>query len=68
MTGSYEDALRVHGKPEVFNSDQGSQFPASAQILLSFLCILPDFLERARGGGAGGRLGLWVGCLVVNKN
>ena len=25
-----EDALRVHGKPEVFNSDQGSQFTSAA--------------------------------------
>jgi len=25
-----EDALRVHGKPEVFNSDQGSQFTSEA--------------------------------------
>ena len=25
-----EDALRVHGKPEVFNSDQGSQFTSNA--------------------------------------
>ena len=25
-TGSYEYALRVHGKPEVFTSAQGSQF------------------------------------------
>ena len=25
-----EDALRVHGKPEVFNSDQGSQFTGDA--------------------------------------
>jgi len=25
-----EDALRTHGKPEVFNSDQGSQFTAEA--------------------------------------
>jgi putative transposase len=25
-----EDALRIHGKPEVFNSDQGSQFTSEA--------------------------------------
>jgi putative transposase len=25
-----EDALRIHGKPEVFNSDQGSQFTSDA--------------------------------------
>jgi len=25
-----EDALRVHGKPEIFNSDQGSQFTSDA--------------------------------------
>ena len=25
-----EDALRVHGKPEIFNSDQGSQFTSEA--------------------------------------
>lgn len=25
-----EDALRHHGKPEVFNSDQGSQFTSDA--------------------------------------
>jgi putative transposase len=25
-----EDALRIHGKPEVFNSDQGSQFTSAA--------------------------------------
>ena len=25
-----EDALRTHGKPEIFNSDQGSQFTSSA--------------------------------------
>jgi putative transposase len=25
-----EDALREHGKPEVFNSDQGSQFTSFA--------------------------------------
>ena len=25
-----EDALRVHGKPEVFNSDQGAQFTSEA--------------------------------------
>ena len=25
-----EDALRVHGKPEVFNSDQGSQFTSES--------------------------------------
>ena len=25
-----EDALRVHGKPEVFNSDQGAQFTSAA--------------------------------------
>jgi transposase InsO family protein len=25
-----EDALRAHGKPEVFNSDQGSQFTSHA--------------------------------------
>jgi putative transposase len=25
-----EDALRMHGKPEVFNSDQGSQFTSNA--------------------------------------
>jgi len=26
----HEDALRVHGKPEVFNSDQGGQFTSEA--------------------------------------
>ena len=25
-----EDALRVHGRPEVFNSDQGAQFTSNA--------------------------------------
>ena len=25
-----EDALRIHGKPEIFNSDQGSQFTSAA--------------------------------------
>lgn len=25
-----EDALRLHGKPEIFNSDQGSQFTSEA--------------------------------------
>ena len=25
-----EDALRTYGKPEVFNSDQGSQFTSAA--------------------------------------
>ncbi len=25
-----EEALRVHGKPEVFNSDQGSQFTSDS--------------------------------------
>ena len=25
-----EDALRVHGKPEVFNSEQGSQFTSDS--------------------------------------
>jgi putative transposase len=25
-----EDALRAHGKPEIFNSDQGSQFTSVA--------------------------------------
>jgi putative transposase len=32
-----EDALRTHGKPEIFNSDQGSQFTSDAFI---------DVLER----------------------
>ena len=27
---SLEDALRTHGKPEIFNSDQGSQFTSAA--------------------------------------
>jgi len=27
---SLEDALRIHGKPEIFNSDQGSQFTSAA--------------------------------------
>lgn len=30
-----EDALRLHGKPEVFNSDQGAQFTSTA-----FTCVL----------------------------
>ena len=30
-----EDAIRTHGKPEVFNSDQGSQFTSDA-----FTCVL----------------------------
>ena len=32
-----EDALRTHGKPEIFNSDQGSQFTSTA---------LTDILKR----------------------
>ena len=34
-----EDALRHHGKPEVFNSDQGSQFTS---------CAFTDVLKRER--------------------
>ena len=30
LTVCLEDALRLHGKPEVFNSDQGSQFTREA--------------------------------------
>ncbi len=29
-----EDALRNHGKPEIFNTDQGSQFTSDAFLVI----------------------------------
>jgi putative transposase len=45
-----EDALRVHGKPEVFNSDQGAQFTSNAftgVLKREQIAISMDGRERA---------------------
>ena len=50
-----EDALARHGKPEIFNTDQGSQFTGAAfagvliknEIAVSMDALENDFLEGA---------------------
>jgi len=54
-----EDALRVHGKPEVFNSDQGSQFTSNAftgVLKREGIAISMDGRGRALG-----RVEMWRG-------
>ena len=45
-----EDALRHHGKPEVFNSDQGSQFTTDALPACSSARMWPSAWARSGAG------------------
>ena len=46
-----EEALARYGKPEIFNTDQGSQFPSFA-----FTSVLPDAEVRISMDGPGRRM------------
>lgn len=50
---SVEDALARHGKPEIYNSDQGSQFTSSA---FTGLLMKDEIWISMDGKGAGGTI------------
>ena len=68
--GCLEDVLRVHGKPEVFNTDQGSQFTSDAftGVLKRGAVHLTIFLSSGSGAASSTRtctsmaIARWANC------